>query len=578
MFNRATSKKGTNGKSAAVLFVQVYQGPALQCEAEFGLSRTGNVRIGKSSKAEMNIPFAPFPNDLFIFTITRWGARVRLDPHLDGFVSDGQRFGSVRDFIAPRGALKELASVLEPLEVPIPEGSRGALEIAGYKIVFRVAQPKPLPTGPKITGAPKAPFGLPEGQTSLEKLGFFLGVVASILVTIPGVVWLNKVPIHQFKDLRDLSPFVAVDMIHPDHFRFLPWAFSGDFSPQAVVAQSVQWVDELRNKWANEEAGRTYSSSIPVLRGISAPEDALERQRQWQSALDENWKKVSERRESASPGTFLRGQSEYTPFRVVVAGGASGSIPERVRARLERLERTYLAATSIIETEHIYLKDYFKQDNAEIQQIFDPPKEPGLFFRLAEPAFKEEQQNFSVAESFAALADKRRNNALSSRTDSEAVPIVWSGDSLSVASVLTMPTIAKLGGSDEHLFKNADLSLGVIPPPPAPKPVPKISMTEVESFVRSRSPEVKGCYDTALNRNPRLSGSIIWKWTIAESGKLHKAKVEKTSIKDSGFIACLEKKVKGWTFPKPINGAITISFPFRFVVRENLDTLDRYSR
>ncbi|NBW83298.1 hypothetical protein EBR21_16230, partial [bacterium] len=426
--------------------------------------------------------------------------------------------------------------------------------------------------------APLAPFGLPDGQTPLEKFGFFLGVAASVLVTIPGGVWLNKMPMHQFKDIRDLSPFFAVDMIHPDHFRLLPWAFSGEFKPQSVVTQSVEWVDQLRNKWATEEAGRAYDSSIPVLRGMSVPEDALLRQRQWQSSLDDSWKKISERRETAAPGTFLRGQSEYTPFRVTVAGGAGGSIPERVRARLERLERTYAAAVSLIEIEHSYMKSFFKQDNAEIQQIFDPPKEPGLFFRLAEPAFQEERQNFELAESFAALADKRQKELGRIRPDGEAMPIVWSGDSLSVASVLTMPMLDKLGGSDEHIFKNAGLSLGVIPPPPAPKPIPKISMSEVESFVRSRSPEVKGCYDTALNRNPRLSGSIVWKWTIAETGKLYKAKVEKTSIKDSGFIACLEKKVKGWTFPKPTNGAITISFPFRFVVRENLDTLDRYSR
>jgi len=54
--------------------------------------------------------------------------------------------------------------------------------------------------------------------------------------------------------------------------------------------------------------------------------------------------------------------------------------------------------------------------------------------------------------------------------------------------------------------------------------------------------------------------------------------VKSSSIKDGDFLKCLDKKVKGWTFPKPVNGAITISFPFRFVVRENMDTLERNAR
>ena len=103
-------------------------------------------------------------------------------------------------------------------------------------------------------------------------------------------------------------------------------------------------------------------------------------------------------------------------------------------------------------------------------------------------------------------------------------------------------------------------------------------MKEVEVYVRGRSAEVKSCYDGALDRNPRLGGQVVWRWTIAESGRLAKAQVASSNIKDSQFIKCLEKKIKAWSFPRPVNGAITISFPFRFVVRENLDTLERISR
>jgi len=575
----------TSKRMSDRLYIQVFQGQALQCDAVFSLKSLTEIRIGKSSTAELHVPFAPFPTDLHLFKITKWGAKVRLDPRLDGFVSDGQRFGSVRDFIAPRGALKELATVLEPLEVNIPEGSRGALEISGYKIVFRVSKPKPEKTAPKIKGAPKAPFSLPHGQTDFEKAGFFLGVLSTVLVMIPAVTWFNKVPLDRFEGLVDLSPFLASKIIHPEHFQILPWAFSAEFGANSITKQAVQWVDDLRNKWDTEDLGKTFNSKIPMLQGLSVPQDVNERRRSWQTSLDTNWQSVGLIRKSAAPGTFLSGQNAYTPFSLVVAGGERGSIPERVKARLERFDRTYEAVVSLIETEHNFMRGYFKEESAEIPQIFDPPKEPGLFFRLAEKAFSDERANFHTAESFAALARKEQNFDLLEAIDTQDAqvfeqPFVWSGESLVLASVLNMPKQAPeiLSGTEETLFKNVNLSLGKIAPPPAPKPIPKINMTDVEAFVRSRSPEVKACYDVALNRNPRLGGSIFWRWTITESGRVAKSVVERSDIRDNAFIGCLQRKIRSWTFPKPMNGAITLSFPFRFVVRENLDTLDRITR
>jgi hypothetical protein len=103
-------------------------------------------------------------------------------------------------------------------------------------------------------------------------------------------------------------------------------------------------------------------------------------------------------------------------------------------------------------------------------------------------------------------------------------------------------------------------------------------MSEVDVFVRSRSPEIKSCYDLALNRNPKVGGMILWKWTIGLNGRVVRSVVDRTDVKDKLFVGCLQRKIGSWTFPRPANGAITITFPFRFVVRENLDTLDRITR
>ncbi|MEN9530095.1 MAG: hypothetical protein RI932_1968 [Pseudomonadota bacterium] len=563
---------------AVYLKIQVYQGPALQCEFDAPLKQSCRVRLGKSAGLELPLPYSAFPTDLTLFAIDRWGAKVYLDPRIDGFVSDGQRFGEVRDFIAPRGALKELATVLEPLEVAIPLGSRGALEIGGYTVVFRVERERPKPKAVKMIGAPKAPFALPEANSALERFGFVLGMAMTVMITIPLVQWLNKSKIHEFKSLADMSPFLAAEIVHPDHFQILPWVFGSEYESQKIVSHALHWVGELRRKWNSEDSGIRYEAAIPQLRGFSNPENVLARRKAWQSALETEWSGVAQRRDSAAPGTFLKGQAAYAPFRVVVSGGEQGSLSERVRARIEKLNRTHGAIVSLIETEHQYLKDHFATMNAEIPQIFDAPKEPGLFFRLAEKSFSIERDNFHSAESFASLARQKqaKMNDVQGADASEA--IVWSDESLTLPHVLNINPAGTLAGSEQDLLRNAKLSLGSIAPPPAPRPVPKINMKDVETFIRGRSPEVKSCYDVALGKNPRLGGAVVWQWTIAENGRVVRSSVKSSSIKDGDFLKCLEKKVRGWTFPRPVNGAITISFPFRFVVRENTDTLERIAR
>lgn len=566
-----------------VLRIQVFQGPALQCEFQTPLGRSCRVRLGKSQSIELPLPFSMFPNDVLLFSVTKWGAKVYLDPRIDGFVSDGQRFGEVRDFIAPRGALKELASILEPLEVPIPLGSRGALEIAGYTVVFRVEKLKPRQIKAKIKGAPKAPFALPETQSTLEKTGFLFAVLATILVTVPAVQWLNKAPLKEFKSMSDLSPFLAAEIIHADHFQILPWVFGQEFDSPQIVSQSLIWVDELRKKWGAEDSGLKYETNLPQLRGFSSPENVALRRKGLQDALDQEWKQVAQQRDLAAPGNFIKGQTSYAPMKVVVSGGERGSLSERVRAKLEKLNRTHAAVVSLIETEHAYLKGHFGTMNAEISQIFDPPKEPGLFFRLAEKSFSVERENFHAAESFASLArGKQKTNkpdasVESSPSENEAA-LVWSEDSLTLPNVLNLSFEQNLSGSEGDLLRNAKLSLGTLAPPPVPKPVPKIDMREVEAYVRGRSAEVKSCYDVALSRNPRLGGAVMWRWTIAGNGRVVRAKVANSSVGDSQFLKCLENKIRAWNLPRPVNGTITISFPFRFVVRENTETLERIAR
>lgn len=561
------------------LRVQVFQGPAMQCDYQLNIDKPARVRIGRSENIELPLPFSAFAHDVVLFSMTKWGAFVHLDPRIEGFVSDGQRFGDVRDFIAPRGALKELASVLEPLEVPIPVGSRGVLQIFGYSVVFKVERIRPEKPKPKIKGAPRAPFSPPPVNSLVEKTGFLVGLAASATVVFPLIFWLNKAKFPDFSGIKDTPLKLASHMIHADHFQILPWVFGSDFDKNKVVPQSVVWVEELRKKWTAEDNGEAYQSFLTPLGAFARPVNSVVRRRDWQNALDEQWSVVTKQNETATPGTFVKGQSAYVPWRVVVSGGEKGSISERIRSRVEKLRKTHSAVIGLIEAEHKFLESHFGEMNAKISQIFEPPKEDGLFFRLAENEFSLERDRYRAAEGAAAMS--RANFTKKRVTHKENLrekALVWSSDSLVVPHVLSATNNSFLTGSEAALLKNAQLSLGLIAPPPAPKPIPKIDMTQVEVFVKGRTAEVKSCFDSALLRDPNIGGSVVWQWTISEKGAVTRSKISKSTIKDRVFLGCLRKKISNWRFPKPEHGAVTISFPFRFVVRENFDTLEKMAR
>ncbi|MEY2987492.1 MAG: hypothetical protein RJB13_1013, partial [Pseudomonadota bacterium] len=388
------------------LRVQVYQGPAMQCEYQLRMEKPARIRIGRSENIELPLPFSAFAHDVVLFSMTKWGAFVHLDPRIEGFVSDGQRFGDVRDFIAPRGALKELASVLEPLEVPIPVGSRGVLQIFGYSVVFKVERVRPEKPKPKIKGAPRSPFAPPPLNSLVEKTGFFIGVAASASVIFPLIYWLNKTKYPEFSEIKDVPIVFATHFIHADHFQLLPWVFGTDFDKSKLVPQSIVWVEELRKKWVAEDNGQVYQSFLAPIGSFARPINSLSRRMGWQNALDEQWSVVAKQNETATPGTFLKGQNTYVPWRVVVSGGENGSISERIRTRIDKLEKTRTAVVGLLEAEHQFLKEHFGEMNAKINQMFDPPKEEGLFFRLAENEFQLERERYRAAEGVAAMARK----------------------------------------------------------------------------------------------------------------------------------------------------------------------------
>jgi hypothetical protein len=90
------------------------------------------------------------------------------------------------------------------------------------------------------------------------------------------------------------------------------------------------------------------------------------------------------------------------------------------------------------------------------------------------------------------------------------------------------------------------------------------SHPETGTKVRTRLGEIKACYEQALQRNPTLSGRLVIRWTITETGAASEVGIEENTLGDGEVARCIVAHVASWAFPAPSAGPVEVSFPFYF--------------
>lgn len=87
----------------------------------------------------------------------------------------------------------------------------------------------------------------------------------------------------------------------------------------------------------------------------------------------------------------------------------------------------------------------------------------------------------------------------------------------------------------------------------------------IRGVVRDHADSIRRCYERVLTTTPGLQGKVVLKWIIHGDGKVAKANVVRSSLKNEGVERCLVERVRSWTYPKPKGGGIVVvTYPFVF--------------
>jgi hypothetical protein len=93
-----------------------------------------------------------------------------------------------------------------------------------------------------------------------------------------------------------------------------------------------------------------------------------------------------------------------------------------------------------------------------------------------------------------------------------------------------------------------------------------LSAEQINRVVQANRAAIKYCFETALQRQPRLNGAVHAQWRIDRKGLVTTTRVHKSTLHDAGVEGCILRQIKRWKFPEPDGGEVDVVYPFLFRV------------
>ncbi len=86
----------------------------------------------------------------------------------------------------------------------------------------------------------------------------------------------------------------------------------------------------------------------------------------------------------------------------------------------------------------------------------------------------------------------------------------------------------------------------------------------IRRTVRRHLNEVRFCYEKALAAHPSIAGRVVVQFTIAPTGRVLVALLQRTTLGVASVESCMVEAVGRWEFPQPAGGGlVSVSYPFQ---------------
>ncbi len=90
-----------------------------------------------------------------------------------------------------------------------------------------------------------------------------------------------------------------------------------------------------------------------------------------------------------------------------------------------------------------------------------------------------------------------------------------------------------------------------------------IDPNEVRAVIRAHRNEARHCYLQALQKNPKVAGTVKLRFDIQKEGRVGSCTVVE-NLSDPAVGNCLAARVRTWRFPAPKGGSVLVTYPWVF--------------
>lgn len=563
--------------------IEVRQNGILQCEASVpAQGRQRAVSFGRHRKNQLSVEFGKVPETIPLFTFRDGSYFALLEPRIEGFVNNGAEFGTVAEFLTPIGSLSKLASVADPFALRLGDQARGVLRLGEFEILFKIGRPKSARYSSRTSASiSRAPFAPPTADTALERHIIWAALAFALFIFVPGLIWLTMAPYKKITSLERLPDHFLIQFIHPEHFRFLPRIYAEEYRADHAVAQAMHWVSELQRRWDAEMVGAPAHSNIPLLNNYTRKISFEHIEEGWRSHQQKTYQELEKKRQSSASPRYYSFQSQYPVLALETAGGSNGSLYLRHLTRIRQLDTAYDSLRQMIEIEQEFVNRSIEEMGGQRKGIFSEPTPPRDQDYAVDPEFARESDRFRAAEGWsrraaqsiywsshyrAAREQKAIEESLTKQGHVSRPAILWVKKESLLTPTFASPDAKRSSAAEQALLRNALYADGVIHIPPPPQPKPILDRKRVELVVIDRREEVRGCYESALRRNPKLEGLLRLSWEVNTKGQGQNVKIVSSSIASVDLVQCMKQLLLDWRYPKSKHGPVRVAFPFRFQV------------
>lgn len=91
------------------------------------------------------------------------------------------------------------------------------------------------------------------------------------------------------------------------------------------------------------------------------------------------------------------------------------------------------------------------------------------------------------------------------------------------------------------------------------------SSDAISRIVNKHADAIENCYKKEARINPNLKGSITVQWTIMYNGKVTKARVLKSDLRNKKVEACIVRRIKSWRFKQITKKEGDVSFRQKYI-------------